>query len=124
MVHSVLTRLIYPKAELRHDDVLKLGHRMHHEYAGGVVVLDLRKVQETTTASLAGLVLLRKQQIQAGGDLFLLGLSGKAHYLYEILRLSKILPRRPCMHPRRAEQIKRRRRTSATFASSPEMVSV
>ncbi len=106
MVRSSVTRLSFAKERLQHADVLDLGRRVCAECSGQVVVLDLRKTRDATTASLAGLILLRRRQIQAGGDLLLLGLRGKAQYLYELLRLAKVLPRRPCIHPRRVRQLR------------------
>jgi hypothetical protein len=106
MVRNSITRLSFSKPLLQHADVVDLERTIAVQAPGRVVVLDLRQTRETTTAALAGLILLRRRQIQAGGDLLLLGLTGKANYLYEILRLANILPRRPCIHPRRAEQIR------------------
>lgn len=123
MERSGIVRRTYSKTELRHADVVALGRSLQREHGGRVVVLNLRRVQDTTTAALAGLILLRKRQIQAGGDLLLLGLSGRAHYLYEILRLARVLPRRPCIHPRRVGQIKRSRPEPSRFASTPETLS-
>ncbi len=96
-----LARIAFLPAHLGHTDVLDIGRVIRRDFSGKVVVLDLRRTQDTTTAALAALIILRKHQIQAGGDLLLLGLTGKAQYLYEILRLTKILPRRPCSSPHR-----------------------
>ena len=100
-MQATLERMAFLPVRLTHTDVLDIGREILRKSPGKVVVLDLRKTQETTTAALAGLIILRKRQIRAGGDLLLLGLTGKAQYLYEILRLTKILPRRPCVSPRR-----------------------
>jgi hypothetical protein len=121
MVESTVTRMAFTEERLTHTDVLGIGRRILAETPSQVVVLDLRKTKETTTAALAGLIILRRRQIQAGGDLLLLGLNGKAHYLYEILRLAKILPRRPCMHQRRARQIKRGRKQLRFGENSPAL---
>lgn len=91
--------MVFLASRLTHSDVLDIGRGILRKSQGKVVVLDLRRTQETTTAALAGLIVLRKRQIRAGGDLLLLGLTGKAQYLYEILHLTKILPRRPCARP-------------------------
>ena len=58
-----------------------------------LVVLDLRRTSETTTAALARLVLLRGRLLKAGRDLRLVGLTGQAYALYETSRLSGLLPR-------------------------------
>lgn len=101
-----LYKVSFPRETLTHQDVLDLGNRVRREARRKVIVLDLRATEQTTTAALAALILLRRRQIANGGDLLLLGLSGKAHYLYEILRLSNILPRRPCVSPRRMRGIR------------------
>lgn len=97
-------RIVYEGERLTNADVLKLAEGFLPDSVGRVVVIDLRTCRETTTAALASLILLRRRQIQANGDLLLLGLTGKAHYLYELLRLAKVLPRRPCISPRRVRQ--------------------
>ncbi|MCD4825010.1 MAG: hypothetical protein K8S55_10395 [Phycisphaerae bacterium] len=99
-----VSRLVFTEERLTHAAVLALGQGIRAKFPGRVVVLDLRKTSETTTAALAGLILLRQRQVAGGGDLLLIGLSGKAQYLYEALRLAKILPRRPCISPRRVRQ--------------------
>jgi ABC-type transporter Mla MlaB component len=99
-----IKRIVYPFEKLRHADVMTIGKDIQRSAGGKVVVLDLRHTKEATTAALAGLILLRQRQIKAGGDILLVGLDGKAQYLYEILRLAKILPRRPCITPRRVQQ--------------------
>lgn len=96
-----IDRITFPRRRLTHQDAMALRADISTKPPGRVVVLDLRQTTETTTAALAALILLRRERIAADGDLLLLGLSGKAHYLYEILRLAKVLPRRPCMSPRR-----------------------
>ena len=126
MVQGNITRLIFSHERLGHADVLGFGREILTNAAGKVVVLDLRETQETTTAALAGLILLRRRQIKDGGDLLLLGLGGKAQYLYEILRLAKILPRRPCIHQRRAEQLRcnRMKLTPAKEFKAPSKIAV
>ncbi len=126
MVQERVTRLVFPRERLGHADVLELGREMLSKATGRVVVLDLRKTRNTTTAALAGLIQLRHRQIQAGGDLLLLGLNGKAQYLYEILRLAKILPRRPCIHHRRVEQLRgnRMKLMSGEESNTPSKIAV
>jgi hypothetical protein len=97
-------RIVFEGERLTNADVLNLAEEFLPTSHGRVVVLDLRTCRETTTAALASLILLRRRQIQTDGDLLLLGLTGKAHYLYELLRLAKVLPRRPCISPRRVRQ--------------------
>ncbi len=99
-----IDRITFSRERLTHADVAALRPDVRSKPAGRVVVLDLRQTSETTTAALAALILLRRERIAADGDLLILGLTGKAQYLYEILRLAKVLPRRPCISPRRHRQ--------------------
>lgn len=60
---------------------------------GDDVIIDLSKVEEITTAALARLVLLRRQLKKHGRDLKIVGLRSRAEKLFEINRLSGVLPR-------------------------------
>jgi ABC-type transporter Mla MlaB component len=50
-------------------------------------------VEEVTTSAFARLVLLRRELRRQGRDLKLVGLRARAEKLYEINRLSQVLPR-------------------------------
>ena len=78
------------------------------------VLLDLRWTTETTTAALARLILLRARLLRAGRDLMIVGLRGRAEALYEITRLTRILPR--VRLPRRVRPRARRPRAGAPAA--------
>jgi hypothetical protein len=99
-----IDRITFSRERLTHADVAAIRTDVCNKPSGRVVVLDLRQTSETTTAALAALILLRRERIAVDGDLLILGLTGKAQYLYEILRLAKVLPRRPCISPRRHRQ--------------------
>jgi len=58
-----------------------------------IVLLDLSAVQETTTAALARLIVLRQLLLRAGRDLHVTGLAGRAENLYRVCRLEGALPR-------------------------------
>ena len=60
---------------------------------GGTVVIDMGGVEDMTTSALARLVLLRRELRRQGRDLKLIGLSSRAEKLYEINRLTAVLPR-------------------------------
>ena len=60
---------------------------------GGTVVIDMSGVEEMTTSALARLVLLRRELRRQGRDLKLIGLRSRAEKLYEINRLTAVLPR-------------------------------
>ncbi len=65
-----------------------------------LVLLDLRRTTEATTAALARLVLLRRRLLNSGRDLRIMGLGGRADALYRMTRMEKLLPR---TRPRRRE---------------------
>jgi hypothetical protein len=56
------------------------------------IVIDFARAGEATTSAFARLVLLRRALRQAGGDLQLIGLRGKAALLFEVNRLAGVLP--------------------------------
>ena len=57
------------------------------------VVVSLHRTGNTSTTALATLVLFRRALLKAGGDLRLSGLHGRAKSLYEVCRMSTVLPR-------------------------------
>ena len=75
-----------------YTDACNLAQRVTASSESGSILLDLERATETTTAALARLVLLRRNLLRAGRDLRIAGLSGRAKCLYEICRLSRILP--------------------------------
>jgi len=58
-----------------------------------MVVVDLERTSQTTTAALARLIVLRRNLMETGRDLRVLGLRGRASGLYEINRMGNLLPR-------------------------------
>jgi ABC-type transporter Mla MlaB component len=58
-----------------------------------VVVIDLSRIVDTTTAALAAIILLRRTLMGRGRDLHLAGLSGRPLQLYQVNRLDAVLPR-------------------------------
>ncbi len=60
-----------------------------------MVIVDLTAAHDATTSAFARLVLLRRHLLHAGRDLRLTGLSDRAARLYEVSRLSSVLPFEP-----------------------------
>lgn len=60
---------------------------------GEIVVIDLSKLIDMTTADFARLLLLRQQLLTEGRDLQITGLRGRSRALYDIYRLHTALPR-------------------------------
>ena len=57
------------------------------------IVIDLSQALDATTSAFARLVLLRRALLHCGRDLRLAGLRGRTALLYEINRLTTVLPR-------------------------------
>lgn len=72
-----------------------------HALTGGpvrTVLIDLEQTHETTTAALARLVVLRRHLLNSGRDLCIHGLCGRAKVLYELCRLTNLLPQEQAMN--------------------------
>ncbi|MBN1943489.1 MAG: hypothetical protein JW849_09385 [Phycisphaerae bacterium] len=77
--------------EFSYQDACCLATQALGSPAAGVII-DLSRTSQTCTAAMARLVLLRRHLLQRGGDLRILGLNRKAKAVYEINRMSRILP--------------------------------
>src|SRR5688572_18534600 len=78
---------------LSYEDACRLSLLALGEAAGPTVVIDLTRAADATTAAFARLVQLRRALLRAGRDLRLKGLRGRAAHVYEVNRLSGVLPR-------------------------------
>jgi hypothetical protein len=74
-----------------HDDAARLSQRALLE-SSPLVILDLHRAANATTAAFARLILLRRTLLRSGRDLRLSGLRGEVIGLYEINRLHAVLP--------------------------------
>lgn len=77
--------------QLSHVDARRIFDQAVRETAR-MVVIDLKRVQEATTAAFATLVLLRRTLLRTGRDLVLVGLHDRAAQLFGINRLDNVLP--------------------------------
>ena len=59
-----------------------------------VIVLDLSHAHDATTAAFADLILLRRRLLDEGRDLRLCGLHDRAAKVYQVNRLTEVLPLR------------------------------
>ena len=80
---------------LSYHDLDQLASIIHEVRPEQVIVVDLSGAEEATTAALARLVVMRGRLKRTGGDLRLAHLHGRAKCLYEINRLSALLPCKP-----------------------------
>src|SRR5690349_10395292 len=95
---SALTKhhiAIVPRSErFSHDDACRVCRdALKKDPDHSTVVIDLRHAREVTTAAFARLVLLRRRLRADGRDLRLTNLHERAESLYEVNRLSAVLPR-------------------------------
>ena len=86
---------IVPRSErFSHDDACRVCRdALKKDPDHSTVVIDLRHAREVTTAAFARLVLLRRRLRADGRDLRLTNLHERAESLYEVNRLSAVLPR-------------------------------
>jgi anti-anti-sigma regulatory factor len=80
-----------PVASLSHTDARRIFDLAVCETAR-MVVIDMKRVQDATTAAFATLVLLRRTLLRTGRDLLLVGLHDRAALLFGINRLEAVLP--------------------------------
>lgn len=83
---------ILPAAErLNHDEACRLA-ALASSTSAQTVVVDLSHCFDASTSAFARLILLRRDMLQAGRDLWLAGLSGQPASLFEVHRLESVLP--------------------------------
>ena len=79
-------------SSLSYHDAVDLAEAVRSSSKGGTAVIDLTDTNETTTAALARLIVLRRKLRRSGGDLRLVHLHGLARRLYDVNRLTHALP--------------------------------
>jgi ABC-type transporter Mla MlaB component len=94
-------------------DACRAAERVHSAPAATVLV-DLAGISRTTTGALARLVVLRRQLLDSGRDLRVLGLQGQPRALCEFLKLTRLLCEGALSRTRSAT-----RRTKASLRPSP-----
>lgn len=93
MITSDTITIGHDKNYLSYDDVKRIAHFAVNCSQARTVIIDLSRTDETCTAALARLVLLRGRLIRLRRDLRLVGLTGKAESLYQICQMKSLLPR-------------------------------
>lgn len=91
MVAGNIVTIRHESEEFSYFDACCLAVRALKSPAESVVI-DLSRTDHASTAALARLVLLRRHLLERDGDLRILGLSRKAKAVYEINRMSRLLP--------------------------------
>jgi ABC-type transporter Mla MlaB component len=83
----------HPGRCLAYPEAVRIARSIPPGCPAGIVLIDLERTIEATTAGLARLILLRRQLLAAGADLRIRGLRSRAQALYEICRMTRLLPR-------------------------------
>jgi ABC-type transporter Mla MlaB component len=78
-------RFTHPDANQISKAVLAIPHWR-------TVVLDLSRSEEATTSAFARLVILRRELLSRGRDLQLVGMRDRVKQMYDLNRLSRVLP--------------------------------
>jgi len=86
------TMIIRPEtAVLTYHEACRIAGTMNSQRPG-TLLLNLEGVSDVTTPALARLIALRRDILRASGDLRIAQLSGRARNVYEVNRLSSVLP--------------------------------
>jgi anti-anti-sigma regulatory factor len=84
---------IFPSSErLTYEVACRLADSASRSKAQ-TVILDLTQSFDASTSAFARLVLLRRELLQVGRDIWIAGLQSRAARLFEVHRLEGILPR-------------------------------
>jgi len=92
MVAGSVWAVRFRDRHLSYGDACAIARRVFADGSWRPVHIHLTETTATSTAALARLILLRRELLQRGGDLRLVGLRGRARALYEISRLGNVLP--------------------------------
>lgn len=92
MVASSQMILTHQAGMFSYADACRFAKLLRATQRPRVAFIDLAHTTETSTAALAKLIALRRFLLKAGGDLRICGLRGRAEAMYQIYRLSKLLP--------------------------------
>jgi anti-anti-sigma regulatory factor len=77
---------------LSHTGAEEICSEIRHAWPARTVIVDLRRVNDITTAAFAKLVLLRRELLRSGRDLRLKGLHSRVASVWRISKLGSILP--------------------------------
>lgn len=80
--------------KFQHVDARRVGRVAMKNWFAQLIVLDLSRARDATTAAFADLILLRRQLLSDGRDLRLSGLHDRAAKVYHVNRLTEVLPLR------------------------------
>jgi hypothetical protein len=95
VVGSRYVRIACTGSRLLYDDACRIAEEAAAEDHGAAICIGLEHVTEASLAAFAKLILLRRELIDSGRDLWIVGLRGQAEAIYETNRLTRLLPREP-----------------------------
>ena len=92
MVASSQMILTHQAGRFSYADACRFAELLRATQRPRIAFIDLAQTTETSTAALAKLIALRRFLLKTGRDLRICGLRGRAEAMYQIYRLSKLLP--------------------------------
>ena len=92
MTHPQELAIVLKSEQLSHTEACRISQIALTIAHVKTVIIDLTRAADATTSAFARLVLLRQALLRAGRDLRLKGLRDCAASLYEINRLTGVLP--------------------------------
>lgn len=108
-----------------YDDACEIAEKARTANGNKITCIKFEGVTDTTTSALARLILLRRNLLESGRDLQIVGLSGHARALYEIDELELVLPQRTprarvtpgrsCWHNKRQRDVTVAKASGASF---------
>jgi len=92
VVAGTTVRITYRAGRLSYTDATEIAHKVSTAAPSRNYLVEFEQTEDTTTAALARLVVLRGRLLKSGSDLHILGLHGRARDVYEICHLEQLLP--------------------------------
>ena len=92
MVAAGVRKVVSGTTRLSYHDAVNIAEQVRRGGACAMVLLDLDRTAEASTAAFARLIVLRGTLRKLGGDLHLVHLHGQARHVYEINRMGDLLP--------------------------------
>lgn len=84
--------IVHEARQFSHSDACRIADLVLSQGRARTVVVDLKNAADATTSAFARLVLLRRLLLKTGRDLRLVNLRDRAASLYQVNRLSGVLP--------------------------------
>ena len=89
---TAATSILPPGEKLSHQSVEDLTDFIRANRLDSTIVVDMRNIEDASTAAFAKLVLLRRELLSHGRDLRLRGMRNRVASMWRISRLASVLP--------------------------------